>query len=83
MTNEQGNLSSAIEDFRRARFQAEVKGLFSRLTGESNQLLSYDEVRHKLRLQGGNSRGIEDIPLDAIVGSVGRSAGFPRGFSPR
>jgi nucleotide-binding universal stress UspA family protein len=76
-------MGSAIADFHRARGRADLKELLSRLTGESNQLLSYDLVRQKLQLQGGTERGIRDIPLDAIVGSVGRYTDFTRDFLPR
>jgi hypothetical protein len=79
-SNEMG---SAIADFHRARGRADLKELLSRLKGESNKLLSYDEVRQKLQLQGGTERGIFDIPLDAIVGSVGRYTDFTRDFLPR
>jgi len=81
--NQSHDYVNAIEDFRRARSQADLKELLSRLTGESNQLLSFDEVRQMLRLQGGTSRGVQDIPLDAIVGSVGRYTDFTRDFLPR
>ena len=82
--NENPNeMGSAIADFHRARGRADLKELLSRLTGESNQLLSYDEVRQKLQLQGGTERGVRDIPLDAIVGSVGRYTDFTRDFLPR
>lgn len=77
------DLANAIEDFRRARNQADLKELLSLLTGESNQLLSYDDVRKMLKLQGGLDRGVQDIPLDAIVGSVGRYTDFTRDFLPR
>lgn len=77
------DLGSAIADFHRARSRADLKELLSRLTGESNQLLSYDEVRQKLQLQGGMERGVRDIPMDAIVGSVGRYTDFTRDFLPR
>src|SRR5512137_161449 len=76
-------LGSAMADFHRARNRADLKELLSRLTGESNQLLSYDEVRQKLRIQGGTQRGIRDIRIDAIVGSVGRYEDFTRDFLPR
>jgi nucleotide-binding universal stress UspA family protein len=76
-------MGSAIADFHRARGRADLKELLARLKGESNQLLSYDEVRQKLQLQGGMERGIRDIPLDAIVGSVGRYEDFTRDFLPR
>ena len=80
---EAGSLSSAIQDFRHARSQGEMRELLARLTGSSQQLLSYDEVRQKLRLQGGVERGLKDIPLGAIVGSVGRYIDFTRDFLPR
>jgi nucleotide-binding universal stress UspA family protein len=79
----QGDFTSALSDFHHARNQAQLKQLLSRLTGESTQLLSFDEVRQTLRLQGGIDRGIKDIPLAAIVGSVGRYTDFTRDFLPR
>jgi nucleotide-binding universal stress UspA family protein len=78
-----GSLYGALMDFRRARSQGELKELLARLTGESSQLLSYDEVRQALNVAGGVDRGVQDIPLDAIVGSVGRYSDFTRDFLPR
>jgi nucleotide-binding universal stress UspA family protein len=76
------SLGSAIADFRRARNRAELKELIARLRGESIELLSFDEVRKNLKLKGGVPRGIKEIPLDAIVGSVGRYTDFTRDFLP-
>jgi hypothetical protein len=39
------SLSAAIDDFHRARNQAALKEILARITGESTQLLSFDEVR--------------------------------------
>ncbi len=75
--------STAIMDFRQARMQADLKELIGSITGEPTQLLSFDEVRQKLRLQSTTDLGTLDIPLDAIVGSVGRYTDFTRGFLPR
>lgn len=80
--NSSNNYVEAVGDFRRARSQANLRELLSRLTGVSNQLLSYDEVRQSLKIQGGLERGVQDIPLDAIVGSVGRYTDFTRDFLP-
>ena len=74
---------SALEDFRRARSRAFMKELVARITGESIELLSYEEVRQKLRAFASSERGLQDIPLDAIVGSVGRYNDFTRDFLPR
>jgi len=76
-------LSSAIEDFRSARFQAQLSELVGRLTGRSTELLSYEDVRRKLKARERSSERLQDIPLDAIVGSVGRYKDFTRSFLPR
>ncbi|MEK7324602.1 MAG: universal stress protein [Chloroflexota bacterium] len=75
--------TSAKEDFRRARQKAALQEIMARLTGKSTALLSYEEVARKLRTAGQAARGLRDIPLDAIVGSVGRYSDFTRNFLPR
>jgi nucleotide-binding universal stress UspA family protein len=55
----------------------------ARLTGRSTDLLAYDEVREKLKAKRVGERRLEEIPLDAIVGSVGRYHDFTRSFLPR
>jgi len=77
------DLSSAIQDFHRARRRAAMQELTSWLKGETADLLSYEEVRRQLKATAGAERGLHDIPLDAIVGSVGRYADFTRGFLPK
>jgi nucleotide-binding universal stress UspA family protein len=74
---------SAINDFNEARRKAALRDIFARLTGESTELLSYEDVRQKLRAVAGNAPHLEDIPLDAIIGSVGRYSDFTRDFLPR
>ena len=77
------SLWSAMQDFRRARRQAALEQIMARLTGRSADLLSYEEVHRKLKAKGGGRRELKEIPLDAIVGSVGRYADFTRSFLPR
>lgn len=55
----------------------------ARLRGQSVELLSYEDVYKKLRLTGSADRGVRDIPVNAIVGSVGRYTDFTRTFLPR
>jgi nucleotide-binding universal stress UspA family protein len=45
-------------------------------------LLSYEEVRQKLKAESSTLVGLQDIPLAAIVGSVGRYTDFTRSFLP-
>lgn len=75
-------ISSAVQDFKAARRRAALEQIMARLTGKSAELLSYEDVRQKLRASGSTPRGVREIPLDAIVGSVGRCSDFTRSFLP-
>ncbi|MCP4142927.1 MAG: universal stress protein [Chloroflexi bacterium] len=77
------NIHYAINDFRKARQKAAMQGILARITGKSTILLSYEEVRQKLRAIESNKKVLRDIPLEAIVGSVGRNKDFTRNFLPR
>lgn len=76
------NYLSALQDFNNARRKASIQEILARLAGKSSELLSYEEVAKKLKLNVRTERGIYDIPLKAIVGSVGRYTEFTRGFLP-
>lgn len=76
-------LASAVQDFRAARRKAALQDVIARLTGKPGDLLAYDEVVHLLDTETMARRGLQDIPLDAIVGSVGRYTDFTRTFLPR
>lgn len=75
--------SSAIEDFYDARRRAALEEILAKLTGKSADLLSFEEVRQKLKAKIGASGELKEIPLDAIVGSADRYADFTRSFLPR
>lgn len=77
------SLPAAIRDFRRARQKALLQRIIGRLTGKSVDLLSYEEVARQLRASARIERGVRHIPLDAIVGSVGRYTDFTRTFLPQ
>ena len=77
------NISSAVHDFWQARNRAAVTEILARLRGQEARLLSFDEVREKLKAFGRLPEKLEDIPLEAIVGSVGRYNDFTRDFLPR
>ena len=77
------NYHIAVSDFQSAHLRAKLQGVLARITGKSNELLSYEEIADKLKLQGRSDKGTQDIPIDAIVGSVGRYTDFTRTFLPR
>jgi hypothetical protein len=73
----------AIERFQRSAFRAEWLDRWARLTGKCSTLLKYDEVAARLHLRQQVRLGLQLVPLHQIVGSVGRSREFTRGFWPR
>ena len=68
--------------FYRARRRADAERRWARLTGRSADLLCFDQVQPMI---GGSAAGLQvrrGIPLDAIVGSLGRCSEFTRSFHP-
>jgi hypothetical protein len=72
---------SAVNDFRQAHQQAALQQIMARLTGRSAELLSYEDVLNKLKLTGRSTRGVQTIPVEAVVGTVGRYTDFTRTFA--
>ncbi len=72
----------AVMDFRRARRKAALREVLARLAGGRRDLLSYEQVRDKLRARETPGWRLEDIPLNSIVGSMGRYKDFTRDFLP-
>ena len=73
----------ALQDFARATRQAFWRSWLSWLTGKSNKLLLFEQVRQHLGFRGQHYRGLDAVPLDRIVGSVNRPLDFDRAFFPR
>ena len=83
MTSDPSKYSSAIEDFNRARRKSGLERIMARLAGKSSELLSYDDVRKRLQIHERKPTKLQEIPLDAIVGSVDRYTDFTRSFLPK
>src|SRR4030042_1637748 len=76
------NISQAVQDFRSARLKATLREIIARLTGDTSELLSYDEVRQKIKAQVRPKNVLKEIPINAIIGSVNRYQDFSRDFLP-
>jgi nucleotide-binding universal stress UspA family protein len=77
------SLLQAKDDFRSARQKATMQQLLANISGRSMDLLDYEEIRGQLHAHNQSDRGLQEIPVDAIVGSVGRSRDFTRTFLPK
>jgi len=73
----------AIEKYRRSRNSAQMEDLLSLVTSTKTDLVSYDDVAKRLNARQQVQAGIQVVPLDQIVGSVGRYRDFTRTFLPR
>ncbi len=69
-------------DYERARRKAFWRRIFSWISGESNELLPFDDVREKLRIKGQHYLGLKQVPVNKIIGSSGRYRDFDRAFAP-
>jgi len=73
----------ARERFRRSLNQATMTDLLALVTGGKSDLASYHEVANRLKARQKIEMGTQMVPLNLIVGSVGRYRDFTRTFMPR
>jgi dienelactone hydrolase len=74
---------NTVRLWERARRRAFVQDVLSAFTQRQADLLPFDQVRASLHLNNARYLGLQDVPVDQIVGSVGRHQDFTRAFLPR
>ena len=75
----------AQEDFDAARFRAFRRAIQAALTRRGRQLVPVESVLQAAGAEGRSFAGVQDIPLDRIVGSaagIAKSGDFDRAFLP-
>lgn len=70
-------------DFDTAHRKSNLRSVISLLTRQSNELLPYDQVLKMLPVNGQHYIGMRQVPIDSIIGSVGRFQDFDRAFLPK
>ncbi len=71
-------------DFSKARFKSFINQAMAVLSGQRpTTLLSYDEIKEKLRIGGPIYRGVKTIRVNQIAGSLNRYHEFDRAFLPK
>jgi hypothetical protein len=73
----------ASHDWEQARRRASIEDMMAFFSSRSTDLLPFEEVRKRLRLSQKHYKGLHEIPLDQIRGSVGRYLDFTQTFLPR
>lgn len=71
-------------DFEHAHNRAFFRKVIALLLGQKEQvkLLSFDDVKRKIKWSDESYIGLRSVPVNAIVGSVGRYKDFDREFLP-
>ena len=72
-----------VNAFQQARSRVFWKDMIGLLRGKPAELLSFEDIKQRLRLREESYKGLQNVPLDRIVGSVGRYRDFTSEFLPR
>jgi hypothetical protein len=73
----------AAEDFSRARGRAILSQIQHFLNTDRDKLLSFNDVKEILKPKNQSYRGMEQVPVNLIVGSEGRYRDFNKYFLPK
>lgn len=73
----------AREDFEQARKEAALHDILDHLRRKSTDLVSFDDIQGRFGTAPNLQEDARSIPLDAVIGSVGRYNDFNRDFLPR
>jgi len=77
------NYIEGVNKFQTMRTRAFWQEILSLITRQQSELMSFDEVRARFNLHEEHYQGIHEVPLDQIVGSVGRYKDFTATFLPK
>jgi len=81
-TKDTFSVAKAREEFVHASRAATLRKLWANLTGQSNSLIPFENLRQTLGIRAQHYRGVQPVPLAKIIGSLGRSGDFDRVFMP-
>ncbi|NLX42340.1 MAG: universal stress protein, partial [Chloroflexi bacterium] len=74
--------SQSQRDFERALDRGRRRRFLHRLLRREGKLIPYEDLKRSIDLHEQRYRGLQPVPLDRIIGSLGRSGDFDRVFTP-
>ncbi len=80
--NRSASLSEAKGEYAEARRSALIRRIWTSLTGQSNELIPFEELSKTVDATSQSYRGVQPVPIEKIIGSFGRSRDFDRAFLP-
>jgi hypothetical protein len=75
--------AEGISKFQNARMHAFWEEMLGLMQGKPAELMSFDDIRSRLRLGAESYKGLQEIDIDKIAGSVGRYRDFTSSFLPK
>lgn len=76
------SLYQANQDYARAKRAATLRRVWANLTGQHNNLIPFEDLKETLGFMNQHYRGLQPVPMEKIIGSMGRSDDFDRIFLP-
>lgn len=73
----------AVHDFQRAYQKSFFRAILKKITGKESGLFSFDAIRRSLDVEGETDRGLREVEIDKIIGSLSRYDEFDESFLPR
>lgn len=70
-------------DYERAHNKALVNDLRAAIARRDNRLMSFHDFRSRINPEGESYRGMQEVPISQIVGSMDRYQDFDRTFLPK
>jgi hypothetical protein len=74
---------AVVNDFERALRKGQWRRFIGRMKRRDDTLLSYSDLLKQHRVKGQRDLGAQIVPVEQIVGSLGRCDDFDRTFFPR
>ncbi|MCB0081672.1 MAG: hypothetical protein KDE47_12105, partial [Caldilineaceae bacterium] len=75
--------SVARERYMRNVRKAQMQDLLGLITGTNTNLVNFEEVAKRLKIRQEVGKRLDNVPVEKIVGSLGRYHDFTREFLPR
>ncbi|MBM3137008.1 MAG: hypothetical protein FJZ98_02350 [Chloroflexi bacterium] len=70
----------AVHDFQRAYQKSFFRAILKKITGKESGLFSFDAIRKSLVIKGETDRGLREVEIDKIIGSLSRYDEFDESF---
>jgi hypothetical protein len=73
----------AVHDFQRAYQRSFFRAILNKIAGKETDLLSFNMIKHALDIKGETDKGMQEVEIEKIIGSLNRYEDFDDSFLPK